>query len=51
MKKKMRKQKLYGLLLVAVSVITTLIEHDATVAVLFVPLGIGLMVTKQYWLT
>lgn len=51
MKKKMRNQKLIGLLLILVSIVPMAIEHDATAALLFAPLGLYLMVAKRYWLT
>ena len=42
------KQKLSGLLLVVLSVITPmLLDGDATASLLFFPLGIYLMITRQ----
>ena len=41
------KQKLYGLLLVIVSIISIIALHDATVSILFIPVGIYLLITKK----
>lgn len=40
-------QKLMGVALVVISLVTLPLEHDATAAVLLVPLGIGLIATKH----
>lgn len=43
----MLKQKLLGLALVALGILSVFIEYDATFAVLFVPIGLYLMLTKR----
>lgn len=43
----MLKQKLMGLALIVISLATLPIENDATAAVMLVPLGIWLIVSKE----
>lgn len=44
------KQKLYGAALAALSILVAFWTGDATLAVLFIPLGLYLVFTKEYWL-
>lgn len=41
------KQKLCGLLMFGIGVICPMIDGDATVSLVIIPLGIGLLVTKN----
>lgn len=46
----MIKQRLLGILLIAIGVGSTFIDGDATAAFLIVPLGLVLLFSKNYWL-
>lgn len=46
----MIKQKLYGAALAALSSLVAFWTGDATLAALFIPLGLYLVFTKEYWL-
>ena len=46
----MYRQKFYGLLLIAAGLILPKLDGDITASVLFVPAGIGLIVTRQCYL-
>lgn len=47
---KQLKQKVYGAALAALSILVAFWTGDATLSVLFVPMGIYLVFTKEYWL-
>jgi hypothetical protein len=50
LQKRRLKQKLSGLLLVIISLVTIPInEYDATAALFLVPLGLYLIFTKEQW--
>ena len=48
--RKQSKQKIYGAALAALSILVAFWTGDATLGVLFVPLGLYLVFTKEYWL-
>lgn len=43
----MKRQRIYGLLLIICGLLTALPEHDLTAAVFLVPLGLYVMLTKE----
>lgn len=50
MRKKMIKQKLCGIACIGITVFSGVLFHDVTIGGLFVPLGLYLIVTRDYWL-
>lgn len=48
--RKQSKQKVYGAALAALSILVAFWTGDATLSVLFVPMGIYLVFTGDYWL-
>lgn len=47
-KKQKIKQKLYGIVLIILGVVSVpLCDNDATAAVMIVPLGVGVFLTKE----
>ena len=45
--KKKTKQKLIGLGLIALSILSFFIDYDITVCVVFLPIGLGLLFSKN----
>lgn len=47
----MLKQKLYGLMLIVLSIICgILLEEDVTISVILIPMGLYLVFSREYWL-